>query len=75
MIPGHENITAPLTPDELNQVKPIINGFRINHVGKANMINSKEVVRKMKERGFKISGPRFRKIINYIRINSLAPIC
>lgn len=75
MVKNFEDITSELTKDELNLVKPIMHSFVKNHVGKENIINTKEIIRKMKESGYKINDSRLRKIVNYIRSNSIAPIC
>jgi len=70
MINGFEEETAPLTEDELAMVPKFINGFR-NKIGEGNAVTSTTIIDKMEQLGYKMSGPRVRKIINHIRVNKL----
>lgn len=74
MLTNFEHITQPLSRDEMSLVPVIIEGF-LNHKGIQNAIMSKEIVRKMKEKGYNITDVRLRKIVNHIRSKGLAPIC
>lgn len=72
MITGFEKHTARLTDDEMKLVR----GFTIaleRRVGKKNAVTSSYIIKEYKKQGVKISGPRVRKIINYIRMNNLVP--
>lgn len=73
MINGFATYTEPLTQYEKDLIPLILKGFSC-HKGKERVISSKEIVRKLKEKGYDVSGPRIRKIVNHIRANSMAPI-
>lgn len=73
MINGFATYTEPLTQYEKDLIPLIVKGFAC-HKGKDKVISSKEIVRKLKEKGYEVSGPRIRKIVNHIRANSIAPI-
>ena len=51
-------------------LNPIINGLKVK-IGKENAVTSGHTVSILKKHGYKISGARFRKIIQYIRVNDL----
>ena len=72
MITNFEEITAELTDYELSLVNVVILGMKLRTIN--NPIKSESIVQAMKEKGYKITGERLRKIINYIRSNSLLPI-
>lgn len=74
MIKGFEHITGPLSQDEKDLAILIVSNFKKNYVGKEKAISGKVIVQRMQKNGFEISEPRLRKIMNYIRQNSLAPI-
>ena len=71
MIGGFEDQTQPLTDYEREVLLPIIILGLKTKIGEDNAINSKVIERKLKEKGYNISGARLRKIINHIRINGL----
>lgn len=71
MIPGHEKQTHELTPYEMEQILPKVVKRMKTKLGKENAVTNPQVVKAFKEHGFKLSGPRFRKIIQYIRVNGL----
>ena len=66
MIKGFEEFTHELTDYELTLVPKFINSFQ-NKIGVENAIKTSTIVEKMKAAGFKMSPPRVRKIVNYIR--------
>ncbi len=72
MITGFEKETKELTEEELLLVKPICNGLRSKT--KSNPIKGADIVHAMKRAGHKFSEVRLRKIINYIRSNSILPV-
>ena len=72
MIQGFKQ-TAPLNEYERGTLLPlIIRGLRTK-VGAASVISGSEIVRKMRECGYKLDGPRLRKIINHIRTSDIIP--
>lgn len=71
MIQGFETETAPLTDYERETVLPVIIDFLKYRLGKLAAITNKKLCDIFWE--YKLSGPRVRKIINYIRINDLIP--
>lgn len=70
MIEGFEKQTHELTEDEMKLLPLIIPTLKKKH-GKENAVTNSHVCKIFKEHGFKLSGSRFRKIINYIRIHGL----
>lgn len=72
MITNFEDITYELTDKELKLVPLIISGLKTKT--KDNPIKEPEIVNKMKAAGYKITGERLRKIVNYVRSNGLLPI-
>lgn len=77
-ITNFENYTAELTDQELEILPIIIHGFRAYK--KNNPIKAELIVNRMNEylknNGYKIrlTQPRLRKLVNYIRSNSLLPL-
>jgi hypothetical protein len=76
MITGHEEITAPLTDDELSLIPVLIKG--LSGRGKLNPITNEEICRSLKARGYlgkkSLGAARLRKLINYIRGESKLPV-
>jgi hypothetical protein len=78
MITNFEEYTQELSAEELDILPLVINGFR--HYKKTNPIKAPLIVERMNqfltEKGYKIrlTQPRLRKIVNYIRSNSLIPL-
>lgn len=70
MINGFEKETGPLTNEEVSLAHICVKGF-ITHVGAENAITSDEIIFKLKGLGYKIDGPRLRKIVNFIRIKKM----
>lgn len=71
MVNGFETETHELTEYEFNKVLPaIVKGLELR-IGKETAITSTEAIKKMKKLGYKISSPRWRKVVNHIRTNGL----
>jgi hypothetical protein len=70
MITGFEPQTHDLTEPELKMAKTLARVLRKYHVGKKNKATSKRIEEWFKKRGYKCSGPRVRKMMNYIRCMS-----
>jgi 2-hydroxy-3-keto-5-methylthiopentenyl-1-phosphate phosphatase len=66
-----EEHTTPLNEYERETLLPIVIRGLKTHYGKENAIKSEEIVTKLKEKGFDISGVRLRKIIHHIREHAL----
>lgn len=71
MIQGFEEQTQPLNDYERDTLLPLVRWGLSTKRGKENSIASSAIIRKMRERGYKLDGPRLRKIINHIRSNDL----
>jgi len=67
VIKGFETITADLSQDELDMIQPIIKGLT-NKQGKDMAITGTKICK-----AINTTGPRLRKMINYIRTNNLLP--
>ncbi len=78
MITTFETITHELTDDELNLVPVIVHSFRFYK--KDNPIKAELIVKRMNEylekneSKVKMTQPRLRKIVNYIRTNGIIPL-
>lgn len=72
MITNFEHITHEMTEDEKKLVPIMIKGF-VAH-GKGNPIKAPEIITKLKDRGYKITEPRLRKIVNFIRSEGILPL-
>lgn len=73
MLPGFEDITQDITPDEIILAKWIAKGLALR-VGKDNAITNKEIRKVMEEKHYvKINDIRMRRMIQYIRIENLVP--
>jgi hypothetical protein len=72
MIYGFKVQTEPLTDYEKNILLPaIVKGLQTK-VGKENAVTNSEMIKGLKKFGYeKLSEPRIRKIINFIRIQGL----
>lgn len=77
-VTNFENYTHELTDQELEILPIVIHGFRAYK--KKNPIKAELIVKRMNQfladRKYKIrlTGPRLRKLVNYIRSNSLLPL-
>ena len=72
MITNFEEITQELNRDEMSWIQPLINGFKKRHKG--NPIKAPEIIKGMRKHGYRITEPRLRKCVNYIRTNGLLPL-
>jgi hypothetical protein len=78
MITNFEEHTHELTSDEMEILQLVIHGFRAYK--KTNPIKAELIVKRMnvflENNGYKIrlTQPRLRKLVNYIRSNSLIPL-
>jgi hypothetical protein len=71
MITLFEDITYELTEYEQYDILPIvIKGLSTKH-GKENSITNKTMCEALTKVGYKINGPRLRKIIHHIRVEQL----
>ena len=71
MIQGFEEITQPLTDYERDTLLPLIRWGLSTKLGKDKSIAGSTIIKKMKAQGYKLDGPRLRKIINHIRANDM----
>jgi len=78
MITNFEEYTHELTSEEMEILQLVIHGFRAYK--KTNPIKAELIVKRMnvflENNGYKIrlTQPRLRKLVNYIRSNSLIPL-
>lgn len=72
MIKGFERETHELTSDEMRMVAPMVNGLKTK-IGVDKAITSQKMIKAMRQAGYKIDGPRLRKIVHFIRVNKLVP--
>lgn len=73
MLQGFEKQTAPLNDYERDTLLPLIVRGLKTKIGEGMVIASSTIIRKMKAAGYKLDGPRLRKIINHIRNNDIIP--
>jgi hypothetical protein len=72
MINGFKEHTEPLNDYERGTLLPVIVRGLQTKIGASAAITNKEMADKMQEHGYKkVTGPRIRKIINFIRIQGL----
>lgn len=69
-IEGFEKQTHELTEEEMNFLPLIVPTLK-KKVGKKNAVTNSHVCKVFKKHGKKLTPPRFRKLINYIRIQGL----
>lgn len=72
MITNFEEITEELTDKESNLIPILVAGLKF--YSKDNPIKEPDIVMRMNNKGYQITGARLRKLVNYIRTNSIAPI-
>lgn len=73
MLNGFEFYTSDLSDYEKDVLLPLfVSGFR-DKVGREKAVTNKEIIAKLKPKGFKISDARVRKLINHIRNHNLVP--
>ena len=74
MIQGFEHITSELSDDEKSLIHLVIKGL-CNHRGEHRAIKTEEICTKLSSKfGVKITPPRMRKIVNFIRSNSILAV-
>lgn len=71
MIQGFEEQTQPLTDYERETLLPLVRWGLSTKLGKNNSIAGSTIIKKMRAQGYKLDGPRLRKIINHIRANDM----
>lgn len=71
MITLFEDITYELTDYEMGELVPVVVRGLAGKRGKENAITNKEICKRLKSYGYKISEPRLRKIIHHIRVEQL----
>ena len=70
-ITGFEKQTHELTAYEMTVILPKVVKQLKTKIGRKNAVTNKHVCEKFVEYGYQLTPPRFRKIINHIRINGL----
>ena len=70
---GFEDITGELNDQEKQVILPILVKHLPNKKGKERAVTSKQIIQGLANGGIKTSGPRIRKMINYIRTHHLVP--
>lgn len=73
MISGFSEYTAELNDYENSTLLPAIYHGMITKLGREQAISSTEVIKAMKHHGYKITAPRFRKIMHIIRVSGMIP--
>lgn len=73
MLKNFEDYTAELSPEERKVVPILVNGLN-KLIGKKNAWSNKRIAQTIQDRyNIKLSSPRLRKIIQYIRVKDLVP--
>ena len=74
MITNFEDYTAMLSTYERDMIVPMLANELKTRVGAKYAIRNKELCRMFNEKGYqKLTEPRVRKCINYIRVHGLVP--
>jgi hypothetical protein len=73
MVNGFEEETAPLSDYERDVVLPFLVDGLSKKIGKEKAVKSDHVIRIAEKREIQLTGPRFRKVVNHIRVNNLVP--
>lgn len=71
MIHGFENETRPLNGYEKNTLLPIIVRGLTNKIGATNAVSNSHICISLRNKGYKVTEVRIRKIINHIRTHGL----
>ncbi len=70
MIKGFEEYTAVITKEETKLISAFCFMLQFR-IGKSDAITNQEIIANFLRDGIKISAPRIRKLINYIRVHNL----
>lgn len=73
MIQEFEKYTRELTEYEIEQILPKVIEQMKTKIGRKTAVTNHHVVKAFQNRGYKLTEPRFRKIIQHIRVNGLIP--
>ena len=74
MVTGFEDFTAELTVEEKGKLLPLVVDILKTRVGQRWAISNKAICKILKDYNIpKVSEPRIRKVIHYIRENGLVP--
>lgn len=71
MLHGFENETRPLNGYEKSTLLPIIVRGLANRTGAANAVSNGHICISLRNKGYKVTEVRIRKIINHIRTHGL----
>ena len=71
MITNFEELTKELNEYEKQKLLPVILKGLKTKIGKSNAVTNLHIVTELKKAGYKITDVRIRKIIHFIRVNSL----
>lgn len=71
MINGFDEITKPLTDYERDVLLPVVTYGLSLKVGKDTAITNGRICDALRSKGYKITEPRLRKIVNFIRTNGM----
>ena len=74
MITNFEKQTYELNAYEHNMLLPIIGLGLSKKIGKENAVTNSAICKSLKEKGYKITDTRLRKIVHYIRTQNLVPL-
>ncbi len=66
MIKGFEDITYELTSEEL-VIADVIKERLLQNIGREMIVSNTRICKVLKAKGYKVTGPRVRKILNYLR--------
>lgn len=70
MIENFEELTYELDQYEMERLPKIVK-FLSKRVGKDKAVTASYIISQFRSGGYKMDGPRWRKIVQYIRINGL----
>ena len=74
MITNFEEITHELTDYEKNHILPLVVEGMKTKLGKNRAVKSGYIIETLRGKyGIKLDGPRFRKVMHVIQVNSLVP--
>ncbi len=73
MITGFEEYTEELNDYERDVLLPLIVPVWKNRRGRDRSITNKTFIKRLRNEGHRIDGPRFRKIMHVIRVSGMVP--